>query len=284
MGMTDIVGPSIIRLKDGKYRMYLQGHNQMGVNIISLISNDGSVWTPEPGIRIKHGFESDLDFEAGEPDVFLGLDGKFYMAYTGRQPVTNNLYHKILFAVSDDGLNWTKLNKAFSDPLNMNSFAASADVLSVNDIYIMYYTGGTTILKATSDDGLNWSRQSVVFDVGHDSTTALLDGNYYMFAKIPLASKNPKSANAADETDNDAILMAISADDAILMTVSPDGLNWPQSYYRITVKDVSGAEIAYNNLQNPAAAVMGGSSLTLYLNTLGGASIISARPTTPLPK
>jgi predicted GH43/DUF377 family glycosyl hydrolase len=261
MGMTDIVGPTVLRLKDGKYRMYLQGHNQTGTNIVSLVSNDGSVWTADPGIRIQHGSPSDMDYEAGEPGAFVGLDGKYYIAYTGRQPVNNNLFHKILFAVSDNGLNWTKLDKVFSDALNRNNFAASADIITVNSAYIMYYTGGPNVLKATSNDGLNWTRQSVILDKGHDSTVVMVGNKYYMFTKVPMGNN-----------------------DAILMMVSSDGLNWPKSYYRIVVKDASGAEIPDSNLEDPATAIMADGSLRLYFNTMGGTSIVSARPTESLPK
>ena len=80
---ASIVGPSLIRLKDGRYRLYLQARadrrneNVDGTNIISLISTDGIQWDVEPGIRIPHGSESDVDFQAGEPGVYLGLDDKY---------------------------------------------------------------------------------------------------------------------------------------------------------------------------------------------------------------
>ena len=84
--MGSIVGPSLIRLKDGRYRLYLQAReagltreeNRELVNIISLISTDGIRWDAEPGIRIPHGSDSDVDSEAGEPGVYLGLDDKYY--------------------------------------------------------------------------------------------------------------------------------------------------------------------------------------------------------------
>ena len=95
VGQRGIAGPSLIRLKDGRYRLYVQaraerGNKDMdGANIISLISTEGTQWDFEPGVRIPHGSESDVDFEAGEPGVYLGLNGKYYMAYTGRQMGVN---------------------------------------------------------------------------------------------------------------------------------------------------------------------------------------------------
>ena len=64
---ASIVGPDLLRLKDGQYRLYLQSRadqnakNGEGVNIISLISPDGIQWAVEPGIRIQHGMYSDVD-------------------------------------------------------------------------------------------------------------------------------------------------------------------------------------------------------------------------------
>ena len=67
LGQASIIGPSLIRLKDGRYRLYLQARadrgdkNADGVNIISLISTDGTQWDFELGTRIPHGSESDVD-------------------------------------------------------------------------------------------------------------------------------------------------------------------------------------------------------------------------------
>ena len=71
LGQASIVGPSLIHLEDGRIRLYLQARanrddiNFDGVNIVSLISSDGTQWDVEPGIRISHGSESDVDSEAG---------------------------------------------------------------------------------------------------------------------------------------------------------------------------------------------------------------------------
>ena len=151
IGMASVVGPSLIRLKDGRYRLYLQARanrddiNFDGVNIVSLISSDGTQWDVEPGIRISHGSESDVDSEAGEPGVYLGLDDKYHMAYTGRFMGVNRRgakqkMHRIVFAASEDGLTWLKLNKHYADPQNINDFASSADVNIVNGQYVIYYT------------------------------------------------------------------------------------------------------------------------------------------------
>ena len=273
LSMGSIIGPSLIRLKDGRSRLYLQVRNQSGVNIISLISADGSRWNSEPGIRIQHGGQSDIDFEAGEPFVYLALDGKYYMAYTGRQPVSgsNNLLHKLVFAVSDDGLTWSKLNRYYADPKNRNDFASSADVTILNSRYVMYYTGGLNVIRATSSDGLNWTRQNVILPVGHDSTMVQYNGVYYMFVKVPHALAYPIGP---PEMETDDLIMAVSS----------DGESWSPNLYRVTIRTADGSEVANTDLQDPAAILSPDGSLRVFLNSNLGLRIYSIKPLRLLPK
>jgi predicted GH43/DUF377 family glycosyl hydrolase len=268
-----IVGTFVLRLKDGSYRMYLQSRDQANnVDIVSLYSSDGLKWLIDPGIRIQHGNVGDIDTEAGEPDAYVGLNGKYYMAYTGRQTVvsTNQLRHKIVFAVSDDSLVWTKLGISYSDSHNRNDFAASADVIRTGDSFIMYYTGGMNIIYATSTDGLNWNRENVLFSAGHDSTTVYLNGFYYMFAKIPAGFKY--AANSEPSEDDD-----------LLMAISSDGINWSSGVYRVVVKRGDNTEVSNPDLDDPAAIILEDGSLHLYLNSNGGQSIFSIKPVSALP-
>jgi predicted GH43/DUF377 family glycosyl hydrolase len=280
---ASIVGPSLIRLKDGRYRLYLQARadrrneNVDGTNIISLISTDGIQWDVEPGIRIPHGSESDVDFQAGEPGVYLGLDDKYYMAYTGRQMGVNpegkeELMHRVVFAVSDDGLTWTKLNKHYAGSAvdSRNLFASSADVNIVNGQYVIYYTSGRKIIRATSQDSLKWVRQEIAISAGHDSTTVKYDGAYYMFAKMPegLAyARNP-------DTRLDLLVMAISK----------DGVNWSKNYYQVVVENSDGSGIGARNIQDPGAIVLSDGTLRIFLNDEGGKSIYAIKPVSALPK
>ena len=281
LGQASIVGPSLIHLKDGRIRLYLQAradkHNQDldGVNILSLISADGIQWDTEPGIRIQHGGPTDVDSEAGEPGVHLGLDDKYHMAYTGRFMGVNKdgvsqKMHRVVFAVSDDGLTWTKLNQHYADPENINDFASSADVTIVNGEHVIYYTGQRNIIRATSQDGLTWVRQEVTFSAGHDSTMVKYDGTYYMFAKMPEAlayARNP-------DTSLDLLVMAISR----------DGVNWSNNYYQVVVENADGSEVTAENLQDPSAILVLDGSLRIFLNNDRGEGIYSIKPVSTLPK
>ena len=280
IGLASVVGPSLIRLKDGRYRLYLQARankgdkNVDGMNIISLISTDGAQWDLEPGLRIPHGSESDLDFEVGEPAVYLGLDDKYHMAYTGRHKGVNKkgesqLMHRVGFAISDDGLTWTKLNKHYADPDNINDFVSSADVTVIDGEYVIYYTGQRNIIRATYD-GHTWVRQEIAISAGHDSTMVKYDGVYYMFAKMP------EDLAYARKTDTRL--------DLLVMAISHDGVNWSKNYYQVVVKNADGSKVTAENLQDPSAILLPDGSLRIFLNNNRGKGIYSIKPAETLPK
>ena len=292
LGQASIVGPSLIHLEDGRIRLYLQARanrddiNFDGVNIVSLISSDGTQWDVEPGIRISHGSESDVDSEAGEPGVYLGLDDKYYMAYTGRfmgvnRRGENQLMHRVGFAVSDDGLAWTKFNRYYHDPKNINKFASSADVTIVNGEYVIYYTGSASLLNKSkaqiirassqeSQDGLKWVRQEIAFSAGHDSTMVKFSGTYYMFVMMPEALEYVSNSDRKK--------------DLLTMAVSSDGVHWSKHYYRVVVEHADGSKVDAQNIQDPGAILLSDGSLRIFLNDFGGKNIFSIKPVAPLPK
>ena len=279
-GFSRINAPALIRLKDGRYRLYLQSRvdtSERGVSehyIISSISSDGVDWTLESGPRIISGGESDIDSESGEPEVFLGLDDKYYMAYTGRFKDINpegkeQNMHRLVFAVSDDGLNWTKLDKHYSDPLNRNDFASSADVHVIDGKYLMYYTGQRNIIRASSEDGLTWIREQISIEAGHDSSMVMVGDRYYQFVRMPEElsyKKNP---------DLDA--------DRVIMLISKDGINWSNNYYKVKVRDSDGNKIVRIDMRNPGAIVLPDGSLRVFLSVDKGGNIYSIKPVEPLP-
>ena len=279
-GFEIINAPALLRLKDGRYRLYLQSRvdtSERGVSehyIISSISSDGVDWTLESGPRIISGGESDIDSESGEPEVFLGLDDKYYMAYTGRFKGINpegkeQNMHRLVFAVSDDGLNWTKLDKHYSDPLNRNDFASSADVHVIDGKYLMYYTGQRNIIRASSEDGLTWIREQISIESGHDSSMVMVGDRYYQFVRMPEElsyRKNP---------DLDA--------DRVIMLISKDGINWSNNYYKVKVRDSDGNKIVRIDMRNPGAIVLPDGSLRVFLSVDKGGNIYSIKPVEPLP-
>ena len=279
-GFERINAPALLRLKDGRYRLYLQSRvdtSERGVSehyIISSISNDGVDWTLESGPRIISGGESDIDSESGEPEVFLGLDDKYYMAYTGRFKGINpegkeQNMHRLVFAVSDDGLNWTKLDKHYSDPLNRNDFASSADIHVIDGKYLMYYTGQRNIVRASSEDGLTWIREQISIEAGHDSSMVMVGDRYYQFVRMPEELSYRKTP------DLDA--------DRVIMLISKDGINWSNNYYKVKVRDSDGNKIVRIDMRNPGAIVLPDGSLRVFLSVDKGGNIYSIKPVEPLP-
>ena len=273
--LSSIGGPSLIRLKDERYRLYLHSRtHERKLNIISLISTDGSQWDVEPGVRIPHGSDSDIDSEVGEPAAYLGLDDKYYMAYTGRFMGINpegadEKMHRVVFAISDDALTWSKLNQHYADPQNRNNFASSSDVNIIDGEYVIYYTGGAFVIRATSLDGLTWERQNIIF-WGHDSTTIKYDDTWYMFARMPKQLRYSKNWTLADER--------------LVMAVSHDGVNWSNNYYQVDIENSDGSGVGVEDSKNPAAVLLPDGSLRVFLQTGHGKRIYSIKPAETLPK
>ncbi len=97
--------PSVIILPDETYRMYYTRETgpstQRVWSIYSAHSSDGLVWEPDPGIRIDGAEKVDRN-HASSGDVYIREDGKYEMFY-----ISGGV--EIYRAVSDDGLNWTRM-------------------------------------------------------------------------------------------------------------------------------------------------------------------------------
>ena len=189
--------------------------------------------------------------------------------------------HRVGFAVSDDGLAWTKFNRYYHDPKNINKFASSADVTIVNGEYVIYYTGSASLLNKSkaqiirassqeSQDGLKWVRQEIAFSAGHDSTMVKFGGTYYMFVMMPEALEYASNSDRKK--------------DLLTMAVSSDGVHWSKHYYRVVVEHADGSKVDAQNIQDPGAILLSDGSLRIFLNDFGGKNIFSIKPVAPLPK
>jgi len=182
--------PSV--LKDGDtYKMWYAGNDGLGSSrIYYATSPDGLTWTkynntlPTNSDDVSYHGQIPLGTNSlkGDyksvlyPEVIKDGDG-YKMWYTGYD---NNNY-RIFYAVSPDGLTWTKHNN--SVPINSNNAsyhgqiplgsdgqgddarAGSASIVKDGNIYKMWYTGydgvgGLRIYHATLDSGLNSSSQA----------------------------------------------------------------------------------------------------------------------------
>lgn len=110
--------------------------------------------------------------------------------------------YQIRLAISDDGLNWSKMNKSIIPPNFENEAQASPDVFYLNGKYHMFFSyrkpldyrnkkNGYRIGYAWSLDLINWTRENYsgidVSDSGWDSEMVcysnvyIQDSNVYMF-------------------------------------------------------------------------------------------------------
>ncbi len=106
--------PAVVISADGTHRMYytrtgpdtfiksdMPGVELFIKRIYSAHSSDGLVWEPDLGIRIDGGEEADGG-HASSGDVYIRGDGKYEMVYCSG-------HYGAGIAVSDDGLDWTRL-------------------------------------------------------------------------------------------------------------------------------------------------------------------------------
>ena len=102
--------PSVIKLPDGKYRMYFQNQG----NIKNAISSDGLSWKDEAGTRIDTSNNAGLTLNSVLAPTVIKSGNEYIMVYAGaineRYPekVPNNDMHLFLWATSTDGLNFEK--------------------------------------------------------------------------------------------------------------------------------------------------------------------------------
>ena len=155
-----------------------------------------------------------LSYSMDEPFILSGpkirkVKNKMYLFYiAGKKWIMDSgrpePVYKIRLAISDDGINWTKVNKdLIADKIEADEAQASPDVIFLNGTYHMFfcyrystnYRGkekGYRIGYAYSDDAINWTRDDSragidVSGEGWDSEMLSyphifeLDGKIYMF-------------------------------------------------------------------------------------------------------
>lgn len=102
--------PSVIKLPDGRYRMYFQNQGL----IKSAISSDGLSWNEEYGIRIDTANNAGLNLENVAAPTVIKLGDEYILVYRGTinekypDKVPNNNIQLFLWAISKDGLTFEK--------------------------------------------------------------------------------------------------------------------------------------------------------------------------------
>jgi len=194
--------PEVIRLLDGRYRMYYTGGDINGAKrILSSISVDGITFEKEYGVRIENASDAEV----------IRLSGSAYRMYF----LKGRAIHS---AISSDGLNWQEEGARLSPGGAWDSWqVCNPEVVRLKDgSYRMYYTGEDNlrrrrILSATSVDGLVWEREGLRLDLssiegeasdGSDANLVLLPDHsfrIYFTANDSLdSSRKIRSAHSFD--------------------------------------------------------------------------------------
>ena len=202
---------SVIR-DDNKVRVYYGGWTRC-VSVPFNVAIGCGISYDEGKTFEKLGSGPVLSYSMDEPFVLSGpkirrINNKWYLFYiAGKKWVLDNgkpePVYKIRLAVSDDGIEWTKVNRDLIESrIEDNEAQASPDVFCYNGKYHMFFCyrysmnyrnkeGGYRIGYAFSDDLLNWERDDAkagldVSPTGWDSEMVCyphvfeLDGEIYM--------------------------------------------------------------------------------------------------------
>lgn len=190
--------PDVVKLKDGRYRMYTQ---QAGV-IKSSISSDGLSFTAEAGTRIDTANPDNLVFDnVAAPSVAELDDGTFAMLYRGTintryaANTPNPTTQLLLWATSTDGLTFTKKGIAIdSRNTTLNGQLDGPDLVRWDDGTYRVYAASYTGVYEFSFDGTMFGDPALALageakqdNMGFhgsppgDPTTANIGGTWYMY-------------------------------------------------------------------------------------------------------
>jgi len=194
--LEDATVPSILRLEDGRFRLYYGGPG----GILSAISQDGLNFTKEAGVRVSSGSAGSAEMIVSDPTPVKLKDGRVRMYYKGATGGggPGQAVHSIFSAISTDGLRFEKEGIRIDSQKTPDGGWASvpeAILLPDGKVRIYYVSDGDDvghgIVSAISEDGLNFTREGPVLSGFVDPAVIGLNaGEYLMLAvAFPMSSK-----------------------------------------------------------------------------------------------
>lgn len=269
---------SMVHLDNGKLRMYLSIRNIRAIGYTE--SDDGINWgeivsilTPRPGVE----WEDDVN----RPMV-LYHDGKFEMWYTALHYFNPedrgfDVSGSIGYAVSDDGINWTRLDRPVltADAGWENGRTQCPHVMYENGKYRLWYSGGgfwepDRMGYAESDDGINWQKyaDNPIFepDPTHfwerqhtEACNVIHFGGYYYMFYIGMEDMYRSTINAA--RSRDGITGWERCPDNPLITEGLPGSWDVEAMYKPWIEKAEKGWRLYSNCRNYGVELIG-----LFLN------------------
>lgn len=188
--------PAVVKLSDGRYRMYFQSASVLK----SAISTDGLTFTDEAGTRIDKENSDNLTLDnVAAPTVLLKDDGTYVMVYRGTinaryaADTPNTMTNLLMWATSADGLTFTKKGIAVD---SRNSTLRG----QLDGPYIVKWDDGSTRVYVTNYngvymykfDGTKFSGETLAFSLSSgpaggygippgDPTLAKIGGTWFMY-------------------------------------------------------------------------------------------------------
>ena len=191
--------PSVLKLPNGKWRLYFQN---TGV-IKSALSSDGLNWSDEAGTRMDATNSLGLKFDnVAAPTVDRLSDGNYIMVYRGfiNDAYSNETPNKntqlFLWASSKDGLNWTKKGMAIdSRNSTLQGLVDGPEIVpkwddgtvklffwSYSGVYESTYSEGKFSQPALVYSGQNTNAQNKFpMNPPGDPTLLKVNGTWYMY-------------------------------------------------------------------------------------------------------
>jgi hypothetical protein len=239
--LEDASVPGVSRLEDGRFRMYYGGPG----GILSAISEDGTTFTKETGVRVPSGAQGGTEMIVSDPTMVTRQDGQvriYYKGATGPGGPGQSI-HTIYSAISTDGLHFEKEGIRIDSQQTPDRGWASvpeAIILPDGRVRLYYVSDGLDvkhgIVSAISDDGLSFTREGPVLSGFVDpAVIRLADGRYLMLA-VTISS------------------VSLGIEPGIYSFLSEDGINF---------QDREPVLIGENNI-DPAIVDMGDGAYRVY--------------------
>ena len=194
--LEDATVPNILRLEDGRFRLYYGGPG----GILSAISDDGLTFAKEPGVRVSSGSSGSPEMIVSDPTLVRLINGSVRIYYKGATGGggPGQAVHSIFSAISADGLRFEKEGiRIDSQQTPDDGWASVPEAILLPDgrVRIYYVSDGADVghgvVSAISEDGLSFTREGPVLPGFVDPAVIRLAGGEYLMLAVafPFSSK-----------------------------------------------------------------------------------------------
>lgn len=159
-------GGGFVMYDEDMWKMWFSALDHVNIRIMYATSPDGLTWTKK-GVVVDLGAPGEYDDEyAAVPSVLRNDEGTYEMWYTGQSSISWGW--KILYATSNDGVNWQKHGLVYARP--GAGIGHPCVLVDESGFYRMWYSEYDNvhwrIRHATSSDGIDWTDEGIAIDVG----------------------------------------------------------------------------------------------------------------------